>query len=464
VANIMADISQLQNRQPQKVLMIAHAFPPFRSVGHSIRVVKFIKYLPSFNWLPVVLTIDDKKEYEDYQKEGSASLLSEVPDGVPIYRAAAGEPSLEFLERERAFSQHNLFSRLIVKVLAGARRWAFRNLALPDRRVVWLPFAVKMGRNIVKSENVDVIFVTCPPHSAVLIGALLKLLTRKPLILDFRDDWIDTPWHRSRPLIVRIIERNLESWAVKTADKVILVTEWSKNAFLKRYPQQPADNFVLISNGVDLEEFNELTPKIPILKNHKFTMLHTGSLNDSNQWTRRPEALFYAIHQLIQQQPDMVERISLTFTGSLPERHKMLVKELGLSAVVKELGFLPHEECLSQMKMSDLLLVINYDGFATLIPGKIYEYWAVGKQPILLLSYPGAAVDFVKQHQLGFTVDPYDTEGVQKAIQFVYHQSKTDSPVRIKLDGIDAYDRRSLTRQLAEVLSMVSTVDNKQIN
>ncbi len=461
MANIMAEISQSQNRQPKKVLMIAHAFPPFRSVGHSIRVVKFIKYLPSLNWLPVVLTIDDQKEYENYYKEGSASLLSELPDGVAIYRTRAGEPTLEFLEREKTLSKKNQISRAIVKVTGGARRWVFRNLALPDRRIAWLPFAINKGQKIVKSEHIDAIFVTCPPHSATLIGAFLKVFTGKPLILDFRDDWIGTPWHQSRPFIVRLIERNLESWVVKKADKVILVTEWSKNAFLKRYPKQPNDKFVLIPNGCDLKEFNTITPQVPTTQNHKFTIMHTGSLNDSNHWTRRPVALFQAIQQIIQQQPDMVEKIALTFTGSLPERHKELVKELGLSNIVKELGFLPRDQWLSKMKLSDLLLVINYDGFATLIPGKIYEYWAVGRPPILLLSCPGAAVDFVKQHQLGFTVDPYDIDGIKQAIQYVYLQSNTDSPITIKIDGIDAYDRRSLTHQLAQVLSSISMDENQ---
>ena len=80
---------------------------------------------------------------------------------------------------------------------------------------------------------------------------------------------------------------------------------------------------------------------------------------------------------------------------------------MGLSAVVKELGFLPRNDLLRFMKASDMLLVINYEGFSTLIPGKIYEYWAVGGPPILLLSCPGAAASLIEQHSLGLTVDPW---------------------------------------------------------
>src|SRR3990172_3617354 len=157
----------------KKVLMISHTFPPFCSVGHSIRVVKFVKYLPALGWLPVVLTIDDRKEYEDHRKQGSETLSSDIPPEVLIYRTVAGEPSMELLEKERRWGQRNWLTAVIVKLLGGARRWAYRNLVLPDRRVGWLPFAVRQGRQIVRSAAIDVIFATCPPHSVSLVGACL---------------------------------------------------------------------------------------------------------------------------------------------------------------------------------------------------------------------------------------------------------------------------------------------------
>ena len=86
---------------------------------------------------------------------------------------------------------------------------------------------------------------------------------------------------------------------------------------------------------------------------------------------------------------------------------------MGLSGVTKGLGRLPHEEVLLLTRLADLLMAINYEGWSTLIPGKIYEYWAVGGPPILLLSCPGAAASFVEQYGLGFTVEPSDVAGIQ---------------------------------------------------
>jgi len=437
----------------KKVLMIARIFPPFSIVGHSIRVVKFIKYLPALGWLPIVLTIDDQKEYETMHKVGSETLLKEIQHQVNIFRTTAGEPSLKFIERERVFGQRNWLTRVIVKVLGGARRWAFRNIFLPDRYVAWLPFAMRRGRQIVRSEGIDVIFATCPPHSATLVGALLKRITGKPLILDFRDDWIDTPWYLSMPSIRRWIERKMESWAVKKADKVILVTEWSKKAFLKRYPTQPSDKFILISNGCDLEDFAVLNSMTPAPRKSSFMIVHAGFLNVSQFWGRSPAGLFQAVHQILQKQPELAEKMSLVFAGDLPEDHRRSADEMGLSSVIKVLGHVPHDAFLRLIKSADLLLAMNYEGWSTLIPGKIYEYWAIGGPPILLLSCRGAASELIEKYEIGMAVDPYDIKGIELAIYKTFKKYESGDLQRISRVGIESFDRKNLAFKLANVLT-----------
>jgi glycosyltransferase involved in cell wall biosynthesis len=437
----------------KKVLIIAHAFPPFQSVGHSIRVIKFIKYLPTLGWNPFVLTINDREEYEFNRKLGSESLLLELPQGISIKRTLTGEPSVNYLEKEEEFGKRNLATACLVKLIGGFRRWLFRNFALPDRCITWVPFAVHNGRLIIKKETIDIIFVTCPPHSATLIGVFLKLLTGKPLILDFRDDWIDTPWHKSKPIITQWIERITEKWVVKVADKIVLVTDWSKNAFIARYPSEPSDKFELIPNGCDLQEFNLLPAKHSTITKSRFTLVHAGSLNDSINWSRSPETLFTAIYNITQIYPDIKDKISLAFTGSIPTRLKKMKDDLGLSSIVHEVGFLPRNEWAQYLMDSDLLLVINYEGFSTLIPGKIYEYWAIGGPPILLLSCPGAASDFIYKHNIGYSVDPNDVDGIQKTILDVFNKFTSGKPIKISTDGIELYDRKYLTSKLARILT-----------
>jgi glycosyltransferase involved in cell wall biosynthesis len=447
---------QLDSHAMRKVLMLAYVFPPFFSVGGSIRVVKFVKYLPALGWLPVVLTIDDKREYDTQRKQGSRSLLQDIPPQVRVYRTTAGEPSVELLERGRKARRKNRLAAVVVNSLRAMRRWASSYLLLPDQKITWLPFAVRLGRRIVRREGVDVIFATCPPHSVALIGALLKRLTGQPLLLDFRDDWIDTPWHRSKPWPARRIERCLEKWAVKMADRVILVTEWSRNAFVARYPGEPEDKFVFIPNGCDLDDFAVQERVADTPRDSKFTIVHAGLLSESGDWKRSPEAFFQALQCIQQRNGDSGTELQVIFTGHLPKGYRCLVEDMGLSGIVREVGHLPREEYVHLMSMADLLLAINYDGFSTLIPGKIYEYWAVGGPPILLLSCRGAAQALVEQHKLGITVPPYDVDAIARAVLDVYRNREMENPIRVNTAGIEQYDRKALTKKLAAILSMVT--------
>lgn len=438
-----------------KVLMLARSFPPFRTVGGSIRIVKFIKYLPALGWQPSILTIDDQKEYETTYRMGSESLFSEIPGDVRVYRTPAAEPSRDYLEKEDAFRRQNWLAASLVKLWGGSRRWILRNLFLPDRYLAWLPVALRRGREIVKREKIDVIFATCPPHSNAVIGACLRHLTNKPLILDFRDDWIDTPWYQWKPGSKRWIEKLLEKRAVKSADKVVLVTEWSKKAFLERYPKEPKDKFVFISNGCDLEEFANCEQAPLEVNDSQFVILHAGRLNDAETWNRSPETFFRAVSNLQKKHPELSEKLKLVFTGYLPRGHKHLINDIGLNGVVEEVGHLKRDKFLSLMKSSHLLLAINYEGFATLIPGKIYEYWAVGGPPILLLSCSGAAQDLIEKNNLGFTVSHHDVPAIEDAIWSVYRSNQTGNPIRINTEGIEKYDREALSAKLAQTLSEV---------
>jgi len=440
----------------RKFLMVARCFPPFCGEGHVIRAVKFTKFLPALGWLPTVLTIDDRGEYETTYKQGSESLAMDIPSEVAVYRTAAGEPSVEQLARERKFAGRGWLAAGVIRTLGRARRWILRSLCLPDRYVMWLPFALRRGWQLVRQEGLEVIWATCPPHSASLVGVALKLATGRPFILDIRDDWIDTPWYRSRSGLRRLIERTLEHWAVRVADRVVLVTEYSRRAFLQRYPSEPAEKFLFIPNGCDLEDFAAERDLSPAPRRDEFVILHAGALNDSIYWTRSPVALFPALQRL-QHQPGLAGRLTLAFAGDFPDGHRRLAEEMGVSGSIKALGHLGRREIVRQMRSADLLLAINYEGFSTLIPAKTYEYWAAAGPPILLLSCAGAAQELVEKKGLGLVAQQGSAEEIEQAILTVYRRREAGTPLRINAAGVESYDRKALSQKLADVLSSVAS-------
>jgi glycosyltransferase involved in cell wall biosynthesis len=402
------------------------------------------------------LTIADRGEYESTRREGSQSLAAEVPGEVTVVRTPAGELPLEDLARERKFAARGWLAAGIVRLIGGARRWALRTLCLPDRYLTWLPHALVRGRRLVREEGLEVIWATCPPHSVSLLGAALKRATGRPLIVDYRDDWIDTPWFASRSPLRQRIERALEHWAIKTADRVVLVTAYSRRLFLQRYPNEPAEKFLFIPNGCDLAEFSSLVQTPRSQGGEEFLILHAGALNDSPFWARRPMALFQALRRL-QDEPGLKGRLTLAFAGDFPDSYRKMAEEMGVSECVKALGQLGRREVLRLIRSADLLLAMNYEGFASLIPAKTYEYWAAGGAPILLLSCAGAAQELIDKKGLGLVAEHDDVAGIEQAILTVYRRWAAGAPMRISSAGAEDYDRKALSQQLADVLSAVAT-------
>jgi hypothetical protein len=80
-------INEIENCNPskeinkRKILVISYYFPPMGLSGVQ-RTLKFVKYLPDFNWQPIVLTtgVTNYYAFDD-------SLLKDLSDkNIPIYR------------------------------------------------------------------------------------------------------------------------------------------------------------------------------------------------------------------------------------------------------------------------------------------------------------------------------------------------------------------------------------------
>jgi len=63
--------------------------------------------------------------------------------------------------------------------------WIRGNLFIPDARKFWIKPSVKILAEFLKENPVDVIVTTGPPHSAHMIGLLLKRKIGIPWLADF---------------------------------------------------------------------------------------------------------------------------------------------------------------------------------------------------------------------------------------------------------------------------------------
>ena len=430
----------------RKVLLIAYFFPPCAE-GGVMRARAFSKYLPDYEWQPHVLTVHDEY-YLTFTKDDM--LVEELSSRVIIHRTTSFEPKGKIVKNIQATvygvnRTTNWFERYGKRFL----RFLYRALAIPDEHILWLPQAVKRGLAVIREHNIDVLFVTTPPHSAAVIATLLSRLTGKPLIWDVRDDWVDNPlfdagpWHRH--FLVRLLER----WIVNHAAKVVSVTRESVESFRQRYPNQPACKFHFIPNGFDQEEIAKVQSKTERPYNTKMRLVYVGTLGA----TRTPRALFQALYDLKQSSP-LEEQMQVDFYGYARYDFMTLSQDMGLNDLVTFHGFVSREESLRQIILSDVALMIipEKEGSRTAIPGKLYEYIGGNKFVLALCPQNSAPARLINETKAGLIASQHNADEIRQLLSVLIDKYKCGT-LNANLDQqiLEQFERSRLTRKLVEI-------------
>jgi glycosyltransferase involved in cell wall biosynthesis len=409
-----------------KVLLIAYHFPPL-SGGGVFRTLKFTKYLPEFGYQPHVLTVKNPM-----YRTKDATLLIEIPPEAKVYRT---------------FSFEHMSLRA-PRLLGVNLKWCY----IPDENVGWLPSAVRRGEEIIKKENIDLVYATAPMFTSFLIGFMLKKKTGKPLVLDYRDPWTQNVFVKYPSKFHKKIEEKLETFVLATADHIIVTAEPMKRKLVEKYPFTKG-KIDTITNGFDSEDFKNLTVK---KDKEKFVIVYAGSLYGQ----RTGEKFFAALKKLIEKNPELQTKIEVLFAGLPGKQAVFLVEKFELEKVVKLLGYKSHQESLTLMANADVLLLImssdevNDAKIGTLtIPGKVFEYLGA-KRPILAIVPRGPAADIINSTKTGVIVPPQNTDVIARAIFKLFQEWKSGTLEIVESD-VSEYDRKALTQKLAKVFQQV---------
>ncbi|RJP71276.1 MAG: glycosyltransferase [Ignavibacteriales bacterium] len=353
----------------KKVLFITFYWPP--SGKASLHwPMKIIKHLPKFGWQPIVLTVK-----EDTFSAKDESLLSEVDPNLEViktdyfdpfiyYRKFLGKSKYEPLIASETISTSNKSLKHKITV------WIRMNLFVPDARVGWNRIAIKETKKYLKKNPVDAIVSVGPPHSSHLIGKKLGRLFNLPHFPVLIDPWIDISYYRDfkRNPLTLSLDKYFEKSIMKSASKVIFVTESMKNDFIVRYNWLRNKSDVLYW-GYNEEDFEGLQPK---LKNDYEILLHAGNIfdyqNPINFWST------------IKKEIDKGRKLRIKFIGTVSPGIKNSIEQNGLTSYTEYSGFLPYKNVLVEMLSADYLLVCATE--KRHVPGKLFEYLRTGK-PII---------------------------------------------------------------------------------
>jgi glycosyltransferase involved in cell wall biosynthesis len=427
----------------RKVLVVAYYFPPMGLSGVQ-RTLKFVKYLPLYGWQPTVLTVTPGS-YFAYD----SSLLKEIePLQISILRADSIDPT-RFLKRGSAPG---------TKVVKMPREWIRKTLNvgsqfffIPDNKIGWKRKACKKASELLAREKFDLIFATAPPYTDFLTGRFLKKRYKLPLVLDYRDSWIDNPNHFYLTPVHRWLHYVLEKRVLRTSDKVITINRRIKELLLTRYPFLQYQDVEIISQGFDPEDFN-LNGVSPGPDGQKMRITYSGTFIDK----RTPKYFLRALAKLFHEHPGLREKIEARFLGYFREENRKLVKELGLQDVVKIMGYLDHGECVRNLLASDVLWLIigKGSGEDMMSTGKLFEYLGARK-PILGCVPDGVAKMTIEDSGAGIVVAPDDIAGIASAVKSLYEKYESHTLIGPSEDYVEKFNRKRLTADLARTFELL---------
>jgi glycosyltransferase involved in cell wall biosynthesis len=452
--------------------MVLFHFPPLGGVSMS-RNVRNVEYLPRHGWTPVVLASWDASGPLD------PDALALVPPATRIIRARCLEPRdlrgavtpllhiATGLRRSRLIPARSTSrdgngvtgaaqgTPRVPSATQPAPRWLWRVhrlLSFPDGRVGWLPFALSAGMRAVRTRSFDVVYSTSPPVTAHLVAGTLARLGRVPWVAEFRDPWLGNPITEAvggpLPWLHRRLQVRIERWIVRSADRIVFVSQSTARLYRRRYPG--AGEMVTIPNGHDRSEVIVRGPaEVP---SGRFRIVWTGTLD-------RPEELrvfLEALERLAAHAPDTASRLEVVFYGHMSDASCAIADQLAAEGRVPEFvrfaGFVPRRAALSAVVDADAALVMlgAGPGMGQFIPGKLFDYIGQGKQ-ILAVLPPGDARDILLELGWGVIADP-EAADIERAIE----RLMTLPPPAPPADPEGRYDREALAGRLADTLGAAS--------
>jgi glycosyltransferase involved in cell wall biosynthesis len=420
----------------KRVLIITYYWPPNGGSGVQ-RWLKFAKYLPEFGWQPIVFTPENPliaQRDDSLMKDVSRDLqVIKYPiwDPVAMLQKRSGDPNVGLLQKDKKAGWK-------AKLMA----WLRGNLLIPDPKVFWVRPASKFLIGWLKSNPVDVVVTTGPPHSMHLIGMRLQKYAGVKWVADFRDPWTKIDFfHDLMPnYLTKKLHHNLERKVVQRANSVIGISQ----EICEDY-ELLGGKITKLTNGFDPADFFQGHSEKP----QGFVIGHIGNLVPS----RNPDVFWKALGVVLDEIPEFREHLKIKLVGNVDVSVHESIKANSLQEFVELISYKPHNEVILELFRCRILLLLvnNTPNAAGILTGKLFEYMAA-KRFIFAIGPPGGELDHViSETQTGIVHDFDDEAKMIKTIKDLFGRYlKGDT--YIQNGKPEKFSRLEIAGNLAELL------------
>jgi len=409
----------------KKVLVISYYWPPSGGPGVQ-RVLKFCKYLNKFGWEPIVLTVKNGDfPAKDYS-------LNEDAKTAKVYyaRSISLHKVYHWITGNNKTHTHHLSSSSEDSTKVKLFRWIRNNLIVPDGRIGWFPNAVIKGNDIIRKNNIRVIFSSAPPYTAHLIAMKLSKKHSIPWVADFRDPWVDRfyNYENKRLWLTKLVDSSLEKRVINNACARTTVSKT-----ISGYYEKP---FSVIHNGYDEEDFTSVNEK----EQNTVVISYMGTMTKS----QNPSMFFQSVNELNLNQ----EKYQIDLIGNIHPDIKSYIQNNKYDNFIKIKPYIPHKDAIRKMCESDFLLLVipNTKKNIGIVTGKLFEYIRSMRKIIMIGPPNSDAAKIIAQTNSGICFDYTEKNKIKHLLM------ENNLPAT---SNYQQYSRESLTKTLSLIFEMV---------
>lgn len=451
-----------------KALLIVHGFPPTAHSG-TFRSTAFARYLPEFGIEPLIICASESLHILPYQQADSTT---------PFF------PGARILSRTNWRTVEATRSRMRRFLRRFPLGWT---LAVRLERRVTLQHLAPIIRSAVTTERPDILYASAPPPVTLLAAAAAAKVAHTPWVGDLRDPWSYYSWARYRHKLDFFIERHLERRTLSSAAAVIANTPTARQLLLEEIGLRP-ERVHVIMNGYDEKDFLHLPP--PDTKTREtFTIIYTGIFSsrelksptrcsrwkkrlgldfeplESDPNTRSPRYFLRAMASLLDRKAQYRKHLRIRFVGNFDNAIQKLFAEFPYPECLMISPPMTKSDAIAACAQADLCLLLQIEmkrngrDFCTSIPGKLFDYLRTGVR-ILAPMQPSDATQLITQLQAGIVVPPRDENAIAAAVEseLAAWETRGRVPWQRVPENIARFDRRNLTRDLANLFYAVASV------
>jgi hypothetical protein len=420
-------------RRNRRIAIVTGYFPPSNLAGvHRARL--WSKYLPEFNWEPIVVTT----HWDYYEEAIDAELLELVSPSTRVIRT----PALPIGP-----------VRIIGDIGLRALYWHFKVLD-----------------GLIRRNEVDFIHITIPSNYLAVLGGMLYSRHKFPFGVDYQDPWVDDAPKKplSKAWLSQRLARALEPWALKHAALITGVAPSYYEGVFDRNPDLRgrcvATAAPIGNSEEDYEPVANHSPKDVLFSNRDglFHLVYAGTM-----WGPAHPVLkrfLEALSVLREKDSKVMQQLRVHFIGTgksaqCPQGQiEPYIEQFKIEPWVaehpKRIGYL---DVLYHLLQSSAILVIGSTA-PHYSPSKIYQAMQAKRPIFAILHEQSSAVAMLEETQAGCVVKitgnalPTPEQLACRLAEFV--RDPQYNPNLVRWSALEAHSARESARSLAGAVEL----------